>query len=120
MDRNTNTEAQFLGELPALLIHKHSKRPERRQVSKRWLASSVLVGVTSFFLMGGALFAALEGRQQLTLPGQTYDRSTSGENTGNLAAKGNHPSFFAKLQKSEPSNIIMASTSHTPGRSGDC
>lgn len=115
MDRNTNTEAQFLGELPALLIHKHSKRPERRQVSKRWLASSVLVGVTSFFLMGGALFAALEGRQQLTLPGQTYDRSISGENTGNLAAKGNHPSFFAKLQKSEPSNIIMASTSTRQG-----
>lgn len=115
MDQNINTEAQFLGELPALLIHKHSKRPERRQVSKRWLASSVLVGVTSFFLMGGALFAALEGRQQLTLPAQTYDRSTSSENTGDVAAKGNHPSFYAKLQKSEPSNIIMASTSTRQG-----
>lgn len=115
MGNNINTEAQFLGELPALLIHKHSKRPERRQVSKRWLASSVLVGVTSFFLMGGALFAALEGRQQLTLPAQTYDRSTSTESGGDLAAKGNHPSFFAKLQESEPSNIIMASTSTRQG-----
>lgn len=115
MDQKINTETQFLGELPALLIHKHSKRPERRQVSKRWLASSVLVGVTSFFLMGGALFAALEGRQQLTLPAQTYDRSTSSDNTNELAAKGNHPSFFAKLQKSEPSNIIMASTSTRQG-----
>ncbi len=115
MDSNVNTEAQFLGELPALLIHKHAKRPERRQVSKRWLASSVLVGVTSFFLMGGALFAALEGRQQLTLPAQTYDRASSNENTGDLALKGNHPSLFAKLQKSEPSNIIMASTSTRQG-----
>jgi len=115
MDRNVNTEAQFLGELPALLIHKHAKRPERRQVSKRWLASSVLVGVTSFFLMGGALFAALEGRQQLTLPAQTYDRTTSEENTTDLALKGNHPSLFAKLQKSEPSNVIMASTSTRQG-----
>lgn len=115
MNNNVNTEAQFLGELPALLIHKHSKRPEKRQVSKRWLASSVLVGVTSFFLMGGALFAALDGRQQLTLPAQTYDRTNSTENTGDLALKGNHPSLFAKLQKSEPSNVIMASTSTRQG-----
>ena len=115
MDRNVNTETQFLGELPALLIHKHAKRPERRQISKRWLASSVLVGVTSFFLMGGALFAALEGRQQLTLPAQIYDRTTSEESSGDLALKGNHPSLFAKLQKAEPSNIIMASTSTRQG-----
>ena len=115
MNNNVNTEAQFLGELPALLIHKHSKRPERRQVSKRWLASSVLVGVTSFFLMGGALFAALDGRQQLTLPAQSYEEVFSDEDTGNLALKGNHPSLYAKLQKSEPSNIIMASTSTRQG-----
>ncbi len=115
MDNNVNTEAQFLGELPALHIHKHTKRPERRQVSKRWLVSSVLVGVTSFFLMGGALFTALEGRQQLTLPAQTYDRTNSSENVGDLALKGNHPSFLAKLQKTEPSNIIMASTSTRQG-----
>ncbi len=115
MNNSVNTETQFLGELPALLIHKHSKRPERRQVSKRWLASSVLVGVTSFFLMGGALFAALEGRQQLTLPAETYDRSNTDDSSGNLALKGNHPSFFTKLQESEPSNIIMASTSTRQG-----
>ena len=115
MNKTVNTEAQFLGDLPALLIHKHSKRPERRQVSKRWLASSVLVGVTSFFLMGGALFAALDGRQQLTLPAQSYEKASSDEDTGNLALKGNHPSLYAKLQKSEPSNIIMASTSTRQG-----
>ena len=115
MDNNINTETQFLGELPALLVHKHAKRPERRQVSKRWLASSVLVGVTSFFLMGGALFAALEGRQQLTLPAQTYNKATLEQVTGNQALKGNHPSLFAKLQKAEPSNVIMASTSTRQG-----
>jgi len=115
MNDQTKTEAQFLGDLPALLIDKHAKRPERRQISKRWLASSVLVGVTSFFLMGGALFAALEGRQQLTLPAQAYERISSTENGSDLALKGNHPSLFAKLQKSEPSNIIMASTSTRQG-----
>ena len=115
MDNNINTEAQFLGELPALLIRKHIKRPERRQVSKRWLISSVLVGVTSLFLMGGALNAALEGRQQLTLPAQTYDRTNSPENTSDLALKGNHPSFLASFKKTEPSKIIMASTSTQQG-----
>lgn len=115
MDNNSNTEAQFLGELPALLMHKHAKRPERRQFSKRWFASSVLVGLSSFFLMGGALFAALEGRQQLTLPAQAYVRADSTDNTSALALKGNHPSLFAKLQKAEPSNIIMASTTTRQG-----
>lgn len=115
MNEQTKTEAQFLGDLPALLIEKHSRRPERRQVSKRWLASSVLVGVTSFFLMGGALFAALEGRQQLTLPAQAYERLSSDITSGDLALKGNHPGLFAKLQKPEESNIIMASTSTQQG-----
>ena len=116
MDKHVDTEAQFLGELPALLVHKHAKRPERRQVSKRWLTSSVLVGVTSFLLMGGALYAALEGRQQLTLPAQAYDRANSDGSQTDLALKGNHPSLFAKLQpETEPSNIIMASTSTRQG-----
>ncbi len=115
MNNNSNTEAQFLGELPALLVHKHAKRPERRQFSKRWLASSVLVGLSSFFLMGGALFAALEGRQQLTLPAQAYIKVDSQNDPSDLALKGNHPSLFAKLQKAEPSNIIMASTSTRQG-----
>ncbi len=115
MDNNVDTEAQFLGELPALLVHKHSKRPERRQVSKRWLAGSILVGVTSFLLMGGALFAALEGRQQLTLPAQAYDRANSEDTSTELALKGNHPSLLKKIQPAEPSNIIMASTSTKHG-----
>lgn len=115
MENNINTETQFLGELPPLLIHKHSRQPERRQISKRWLASSVLVGITSFFLMGGALFAALEGRQQLTLPAQAYEREILDDNISNQTIKGNHPSLTAKLQQKEPSNIIMASTTTRQG-----
>lgn len=115
MENDINTEAQFLGEIPALLIHKHSKQPEKRQISKRWLASSVLVGVTSFFLMGGALFAAFEGRQQLALPAQAYQRDIKDENGSNQALKGNHPALIAQLQASEPSKVIMASTSTQQG-----
>ncbi|WP_298985397.1 M23 family metallopeptidase [uncultured Roseibium sp.] len=35
---------------------------DRRQVSLRWLAGTVLTGVTSLVLMGGALMAALDGQ----------------------------------------------------------
>ena len=110
-----NTEAQFLGDLDPLYSRRHVKRPERRQVSKRWLASSVMVGVTSLVLMGGALFAALDGRQQLTLPAQAYERTSSSEGSLRLALKGNHPGLFAKIKKGEPSGIIMASTSTQQG-----
>lgn len=36
--------------------------PDRRQVSLRWLTGTVLTGVTSLVLMGGALMAALDGQ----------------------------------------------------------
>jgi len=108
-----NTETQFLGELSPITLNRHNNRPDRREVSKRWLASSVLVGVTSSLLMGGALYAALEGKQQLTLPAQVLEQQQleqSGSNGVKSALKGNHPGLFAKLNKQEKSNVIMAST----------
>jgi murein DD-endopeptidase MepM/ murein hydrolase activator NlpD len=104
-----NTEAQFLGELSPLRLGPHNRRPERREVSKRWLASCVLVGVTSSLLMGGALFAALEGREKLTLPAQAYERAPNQAAGIRQAVRSNHPGLFAKIGK-EQSNIIMAST----------
>ncbi len=109
MNAQADTEAQFLGELAPLLVSKHGKRPERRQVSKRWLASSVLVGVTSALLMGGSLFAALEGREQLTTPAQAYQRDDIASNAPEKAPKGNHPGLRLKLAE-DTSNIMMVST----------
>ncbi len=108
MKADSSTEIQFLGDLSPLLMHRHGKQPERRQVSKRWLTSSVLVGMTSLLLMGGALTAALEGREQLTVPAQSYKRLSD---SGDLqkAPKGNHPGLRAKLQDDQ-SNIMMVST----------
>ena len=109
MTNQAETEAQFLGELAPMLMRKHGKRPERRQVSKRWLVSSVLVGVTSSLLMGGSLFAALEGREQLTAPAQAYLRDDNQTNAPEKAPKGNHPGFRLKLAE-ETSNVMMVST----------
>ena len=115
MQAETNTEIQFLGDTPPMLLSKHGKRPERRQVSKRWFASSVLVGVTSFFLMGGALYAALDGREKLLVPAQSIQRGANIDGIAK-APRGNHPGLRAKVVE-EDSNILMVSTiSRAEGR----
>nr|WP_306269222.1 M23 family metallopeptidase [Pararhizobium sp. IMCC3301] len=42
--------------------------PDRRHVNIRWFAGTVLTGITSVVLMGGALFAAFDGRHQSAEP----------------------------------------------------
>ncbi|MBB4005759.1 M23 family metallopeptidase [Aurantimonas endophytica] len=50
----------FFGDEPALVADRR-RRPDRRQVSARWLAGTLLTGLTSTALMGIALSAALDG-----------------------------------------------------------
>ncbi len=107
MDSTTLTEAEFLGDQEPLLASRHEKQPEKRQISNRWLASAFVVGVTSLLLMGGALFAAFEGREQLTVTAQTMGTSTDALDT--LAPKGNHPGLNAKIQN-QTNDVMMVST----------
>ena len=51
------------------------RAPDRREISLRWLAGTFLTGVTSSILMGVALFAALDGRQQLAIPAEAYAKT---------------------------------------------
>ncbi len=48
--------------------------PDRREVSARWLTGTFLTGITSSLLMGVALFAALNGREQLATPPELMQR----------------------------------------------
>jgi murein DD-endopeptidase MepM/ murein hydrolase activator NlpD len=57
-----------LGSEPPLIADGRSGPPDRREVSARWLSGTFLTGITSSVLMGVALFAALDGRQQLATP----------------------------------------------------
>lgn len=60
---STQTARIELGDEPPLRGYEgRSGLSDRRQVSLRWLAGTVLTGVTSLFLMGGALMAALDGQ----------------------------------------------------------
>ena len=51
--------------------------------------------------MGGALFAALEGREQLTLPAQAYQPEPDDNGALRQALRGNHPGLFAKVELEE-------------------
>jgi len=54
-----------LGNEPPLLLSDEPKTaPVRRAVSMRWLGGTILTGLTSVFLMGGALTAALDNPHQ--------------------------------------------------------
>jgi len=53
-DRRFNNDP---GEEPALVTDGR-RQPDRRQISIRWLAGTILTGVTSCTLMGVALFVA--------------------------------------------------------------
>ena len=60
---------EAMGSEPPLLAGGR-KAPDRRDVSLRWLSGTFLTGISTTLLMGFALFAALDGREQLALPGQ--------------------------------------------------
>ncbi|WP_349365793.1 MAG: M23 family metallopeptidase [Nitratireductor rhodophyticola] len=67
MSNNTHLE-QAIGEDAPLIADGRSGPPDRREISARWLIGTFLTGVTSTVLMGVALSAALDGRQQLATP----------------------------------------------------
>ncbi len=63
------------GNEPPLSTAGRRRPPDRREVSARWLAGTFLTGVTSCMLIGIALFAALDGREQLATPPEIFAHS---------------------------------------------
>lgn len=78
------------------------RAPDRREISLRWLSGTFLTGITSSLLMGVALFAALDGRQQLAIPAEAYaaiDPLARGSQPTAAAKRGDRilpPSIVAK------------------------
>ena len=64
-----------LGDEPPLVAGGRSGPPDRREVSARWLSGTFLTGITSSVLMGVALLAALDGREQLATPPEILNLS---------------------------------------------
>lgn len=76
-----------LGNEPPLLADGR-RAPDRREISLRWLSGTFLTGITSSVLMGVALFAALDGRQQLAIPAEAYARADMHTEAESIAQRG--------------------------------
>ena len=108
---NEKDVAKHLGDDDPLLADGR-KAPDRREVSIRWLSGTFLTGITSSALMGIALFAALDGREQLAIPGEAF---ASTEITGKAiqsdgAEKGGRLVATAIAAKPSDRSIIEVST----------
>ena len=95
-NRRTGSAQYQLGTMEPLVSGRGRRRPDRRGVSLRWMAGSILTGLTSILLMGGALHAALDGRQSLANPAS----STAAANRANirLGEKGDRPARLLALK----------------------
>ncbi|MHA7971532.1 M23 family metallopeptidase [Rhizobium sp. CAU 1783] len=78
---NDRNMVRSLGSEPPILADGH-RAPDRREISLRWLSGTFLTGITSCILMGVALFAALDGRQQLAIPAEAYAVTGDGDKAG--------------------------------------
>jgi murein DD-endopeptidase MepM/ murein hydrolase activator NlpD len=86
MDETESTIA-LLGNEPPLSADGRSGPPDRREVSARWLSGTFLTGVTSSILMGVALLAALDGREQLATPPEIMKLTAAAEGESGEEAK---------------------------------
>lgn len=99
-----------LGNEPPLIADGRSGPPDRREVSARWLSGTFLTGLTSTVLMGVALFAALDGREQLATPPEIADvRLASGRADAGQQAKEQRLSEPRQIARSRDRRRIEAS-----------
>ncbi|MFA6031370.1 MAG: M23 family metallopeptidase [Myxococcota bacterium] len=103
-----------LGNEPPLVADGSSGPPDRREVSARWLSGTFLTGLTSSVLMGVALFAALDGRQQLATPPEVAGLSSlSGRDDSGDLAKTTRlvaPRHIAKAKDRRRMEVPMVTT----------
>ena len=103
-------ETEFLGDLEPMLQGKISRGFDRRQVSVRWLSGSFLAAITSVFLVGGALYAAVDGRQQLALPAQAFSLASTEAEAPAQVTKGMRPGLQIAMSEPQDSDVMMVST----------
>lgn len=99
------------GDEPPLTVGGRRRPPDRREVSARWLAGTFLTGITSCMLIGVALFAALDGREQLATPPEILARADMpGVISDTNAAKGSRLVSTISKQKTNDRRRFDLST----------
>jgi len=108
------TASVDIGDDPPLVTADNRRGPpDRRRVSMRWLAGTVMASLASTGLMGGALWVALDGRQSIARPIEEFDGIVSAaselaETPTDLVAKGDLPVADASAQPAR--QILRVST----------
>jgi murein DD-endopeptidase MepM/ murein hydrolase activator NlpD len=87
--QNLEQTIAALGNDAPLIADGRGGPPDRREISIRWLSGTFLTGLTSSVLMGVALIAALDGREQLATPPEIarLAASSDGFDSGDAAKK---------------------------------
>lgn len=99
------------GNEPPLITDGRRGPPDRREISARWLAGTFLTGITSSVLMGVALFAALDGREQLATPPELMARTivpTARDNSS--VAKGTRVAATTPVRRNRDRRRLDVST----------
>ncbi|WOC16618.1 peptidoglycan DD-metalloendopeptidase family protein [Pseudochrobactrum sp. MP213Fo] len=99
------------GDEPPLITDGRRGPPDRREISARWLAGTFLTGITASLLIGVALFAALDGRQQLATPPELMSKDNTAPKTdAQDITKGNRVVATVAKQKSRDRRRMDVST----------
>lgn len=99
------------GNEPPLITDGRRGPPDRREISARWLAGTFLTGITSSVLMGVALFAALDGREQLATPPELMARTLAPAAKDNsTVAKGTRVAATTPIRRNRDRRRLDVST----------
>ncbi len=98
------------GNEPPLITDGRRGPPDRREISARWLTGTFLTGITSSMLMGVALFAALDGREQLATPPELMGRNAMPAANNSDVAKGARVAATTPIQKNRDRRRLEVST----------
>ncbi len=95
--------------------------PDRRHVNIRWFAGTVLTGITSVVLMGGALFAAFDGRHESAEPTSAVSGTlikgvgTIPQSASILGPNGKGNRFRPEVKEKPARRVIQVSTVNREG-----
>ncbi|MCJ8145145.1 M23 family metallopeptidase [Ancylobacter sp. A5.8] len=100
--RRTRAAAFDLGDEPPLGVDGDAEEPiNRRRISIRWLMATMLTGICGAALMGGAVYAALDGEYRFAQSPETVRSAlrgalAAGERPSNVARKGDRMSLLSE------------------------
>ncbi|WP_245504630.1 M23 family metallopeptidase [Aquabacter spiritensis] len=109
------TSAAGLGDEPPLGVDGGEEEIDRRRISVRWLAATLLTGLCGSFLMGGAVYAALDGDHRFAAMPQTVRNALrgalpAGERPSNVARKGDRMSLLSEASTARQTFRLSTTT----------